>query len=66
MTVALLAKSYEEESRSGTLGVLRGRVYLAIWTERNDGIRLISVRRARENEEKITKTKIIQNDKSDG
>jgi hypothetical protein len=46
------------ESRSATLGMIKGRIYVAIWTKRKGKIRLISVRRARNNEEKIYKKNI--------
>ena len=44
-----------EEKRSATLGLIHGKVYVAIWTLRKNSIRIISVRRARTNEEKIYK-----------
>ncbi len=45
----------ENESRSATLGKIKNKVYVAIWTKRGSSIRLISVRRARKNEEKVYK-----------
>lgn len=41
-----------DESRSATLGKINNRIYVAIWTKRGQNIRIISVRRARKNEEK--------------
>lgn len=46
------------EKRSAILGNIGERLYVAIWTKRKDKIRLITVRRARKNEEKIYKEKI--------
>ncbi|MBF0103805.1 MAG: BrnT family toxin [Deltaproteobacteria bacterium] len=48
----------KNEYRSATMGKIFGRLYVAIWTKRNNKIRLISVRRARKNEEKIYNQKI--------
>lgn len=53
-----LAYSQEGETRSATLGRINNKVYLAIWCRRKELIRLISVRRARKNEEKIFLEKI--------
>lgn len=49
-----IAKS-ESEFRSATLGIINGKIYVAIWTKRNSTLRLITVRKARKNEEKIFK-----------
>ena len=46
------------EYRSATLGKIGNKYYVAIWTKRGAKIRLITVRRARKNEEKIYKEKI--------
>ena len=46
------------ETRSATLGKIAGKLYVAIWTKRRRKIRLISVRRARKNEEKIYQEKV--------
>lgn len=43
--VTLPARS-EIEPRYQTLGMVMGRVHVAIWTKRDDMIRLISVRKA--------------------
>ncbi len=40
------------------MGWIGKRIYVAIWTQRGDTIRLISVRRARKNEEKVYFEKI--------
>ena len=53
-----LARSDDEETRNATMGWIGSRVYLAIWTSRGQKIRLISVRRAGKNEEKIFLEKI--------
>lgn len=46
------------EKRSATLGKIGEKLYVAIWTKRKEKIRLITVRRARKNEEKIYQEKI--------
>ena len=43
----------EDEERFALLAVLKGRVWVAFYTLREDRIRLISVRRARKGEKKI-------------
>lgn len=48
----------KDETRSATLGLIDNRLYVAIWTKRNDRTRLITVRRARKNEEEIYREKI--------
>lgn len=53
-----LAYSEEGETRSAMMGWIANKVYVAIWTRRDGKIRLISVRRARKNEEKIFFEKI--------
>jgi uncharacterized DUF497 family protein len=40
------------EERYMTTGVIAGRFFTAVWTWRGDAVRLISVRRARNEEEK--------------
>lgn len=47
--VELRARS-EEEERKMLIARLKGKVWSAIFTERGERIRIISVRRARENE----------------
>ena len=49
-----IAKS-ESEFRSATIGGINDKIYVAIWTRRKGKLRLITVRRARKNEEKIYK-----------
>jgi len=44
--------SYPEETRTMTIGLINNRHYSAITTMRNGTIRIISVRRSRENEVK--------------
>jgi uncharacterized DUF497 family protein len=46
------AKS-EDEMRFALLAVLKGRIWVAFYTLREDRIRLISVRRARKGEKKL-------------
>lgn len=46
------------ETRNATLGLIEKKIYVAIWANRNNKIRLISVRRARKNEQKIYYKKI--------
>jgi uncharacterized DUF497 family protein len=41
-----------DEARFATTGLLGGKFYTVIWTERGDAIRLISLRRARDAEER--------------
>lgn len=53
-----IARSEEGEARSATIGWIDGKLYVAVWTQREDKIRLISVRRARRNEERIFAEKI--------
>jgi uncharacterized protein len=43
----------ETEQRWALLAVLRDRVWVAFYTMRNESIRIISVRKARKNEEKL-------------
>lgn len=45
----------KNEKRSATLGWIKSKAYVAVWTLRDGRIRIISVRRARINEEKILK-----------
>jgi uncharacterized DUF497 family protein len=60
-----IARSEDGEKRGATMGRVEGKLYLAIWTRRAGKIRLISVRRARRNEERIF-TEKIQDDGGDG
>ncbi len=53
-----IAHSEDGERRNATIGWVGDRIYVAIWTKRGEKIRLISVRRARKNEEKIFIEKI--------
>lgn len=45
------AYSKDGEARNTTFGWIDFKLYVAIWTKRNDKIRIISVRRMRNNEE---------------
>lgn len=60
-----IARSEDGESRSATIGWVDGSLFLAVWTRRGEKIRLISVRRARKNEERIFAEK-IQDSGGDG
>lgn len=53
-----IARVENGESRGATLGVIGESVYTAIWTMREDKIRLISVRRTRDGEAKAYFQKI--------
>lgn len=53
-----IAHTNRGESRNATLGLIEKKVYVVIWTNRNNKIRLISVRRAGKNEQKIYYKKI--------
>ena len=53
-----VARSEDGERRSATIGWIGEKLFLAVWTRRGDNIRLISVRRARKNEERIFAEKI--------
>ena len=53
-----LAYSEDGEIRNATIGWIEQQLYVAIWTRRRNKIRIISVRKARDNEENIFKEKI--------
>lgn len=53
-----LARSQDGEQRSATMGWVRKKLYVAIWTKRGEAVRVISVRRARDDEETIFREKI--------
>ncbi|MBI2337391.1 MAG: BrnT family toxin [Deltaproteobacteria bacterium] len=65
LEVKNIAYSTEEEIRHATMGWIREIIYVAIWTKRGNKIRLISVRRASKNEEKVFFKK-IQDDPGNG
>ena len=46
-----------DEDRCLYIGRIKMKIWVAITTERNDAIRIISVRRARKNEEKLYEEK---------
>ena len=48
-----IAYSLDDENRNATVGWIGEEIYVAIWTWREDRIRLISVRRARSYEKEI-------------
>jgi len=54
-----IASSIEGESRSATIGFIQGKLHTAIWTQREDKIRIISVRRARNGEKEVFKSKKV-------
>ncbi len=45
--------AFQDENRSGVIAAYQERLWCAIYTIRDQSIRIISVRRARENEEAI-------------
>ncbi|MBI4208183.1 MAG: BrnT family toxin [Deltaproteobacteria bacterium] len=53
-----IARSKDGETRNATLGKMGDKIYVAIWTERGNKARLITVRRARKNEKEIFLKKI--------
>jgi uncharacterized protein len=50
---ASIASSLDGENRSAALGIINGTIYCVIWTSRNRNIRIISARRARNEEKKV-------------
>lgn len=60
VTVDSIAYTVGGEVRNASIGLIRDKLFTAIWTERNEKIRLISVRRARDGEEKIYWKKISE------
>lgn len=58
-TANSLARSNDGEERGGTIGLIKGDVYTAIWTKRKKKVRLISVRRSRDGEKEIFWKKIV-------
>lgn len=51
--VILPAKDVSGEKRSALLGKLSGKIYMAIFTERNDAVRIISCHRVDKKWEKL-------------
>jgi len=49
----VVASSYLEDRRFITVGLIDGKHGTAIWTERGEAVRLISVRRSREEEARL-------------
>lgn len=66
LEVHQIARSKEGESRSATIGMVKGELYTAIWTQRGKKLRLISVRRSRHGEKKIFWHKTVSFHKGDG
>lgn len=62
MEVQELVHPKGEEVRNATMGLIGGEVYVAIWTLRENRIRLISVRRARDYEKEAFNKKNLQDD----
>lgn len=58
LEIGTIAYSEDEEIRSATIGWIKDKIYVAIWTNRDEVIRLISVRRARKNEQENFTQKI--------
>ncbi|OGQ08302.1 MAG: hypothetical protein A3G32_00010 [Deltaproteobacteria bacterium RIFCSPLOWO2_12_FULL_40_28] len=56
-----IAHTENGEVRNATLGLIQSKIYVVIWTQRKEIIRLISARRARSNEEKVFYKKIQNN-----
>ena len=59
LTASDIASSKDGESRSATIGFVRGKLHTVIWTKREDKIRIISVRRARDGEKEVFKSKKV-------
>ncbi len=53
LEVENIARSLTGETRNATLGWIGHEIYLAIWTWRENKLRLISVRKARKYEKEI-------------
>lgn len=49
----ILPSRFPDEPRHLAIGMIRGKHYTAIFTEREGGIRIISVRRSRDNERNL-------------
>ncbi len=58
LQVNLIARSEDGEERGATVGLIGEGVFTAIWTQRDDRIRLISVRRSRNGEKEAFRKKI--------
>lgn len=54
-----IARTKDGEERSATIGIINKRIYVAIWTKRNNRIRIISVRKARHGEKEIYQNKTV-------
>ena len=58
LEISDIAHSEDGKERNATMGWIGDRVFVVIWTVRGEKIRLISVRKARKNEEKVFFKKI--------
>ena len=54
-----VAYAKDHEARNATIGVVGGRIHVAVWVSRASKIRLISVRRVRKNEKRAYE-KVVQ------
>lgn len=57
LVISDVARSFGGEERFAVLGKFKGKYYAGIFAIRPDGIRIISVRRARREEEKEAKNR---------
>jgi len=57
LTADDIARSKDGESRNATIGYIQGKLYTAIWAKRGSKLRIISVRRSRDGEKEIFKSK---------
>jgi uncharacterized protein len=53
-----IAKTTKGEKRHATIGELRNKLWIVFWTKRKNKIRIISVRRVRDEEERAYYIKI--------
>lgn len=60
LEIPSIARSKDSETRSAILGLINGHIYCVIWTKRGKNIRIISARRAR-NEERKAYVEALQN-----
>jgi uncharacterized protein len=54
-----LSTAYPAESRRLAIGELRGRIVVVIYTRRGSAFRLITARRARDNEERAYRAHVV-------
>ncbi|MBI3535401.1 MAG: BrnT family toxin [Deltaproteobacteria bacterium] len=60
LVVEGIAYGKRGENRGATIGYVVSEVYTAIWTRRNNKIRIISIRRARDGEKEVFFKNLIQ------